>query len=81
MLRYTKLQTQTDSVECLKELQRALRRDANNENKDVYKQLGTWNVLGKDLLPLLITYREDEQLSFEICRVHFVVDDNQQVYC
>lgn len=56
-------------VECVKELQRFIRREQNAEVKEVLVQLGSWNLVNKHLLPLLCTYRDDEKLSFEVCKL------------
>lgn len=49
-------------------MQRWIRRDNNSDDKEVHKQLGSWNIVGKDLIPLLLSYRDDPQLCFEICK-------------
>eukprot|EP01117_Protostelium_nocturnum_P008224 TRINITY_DN2936_c0_g1_i3.p1 TRINITY_DN2936_c0_g1~~TRINITY_DN2936_c0_g1_i3.p1 ORF type:complete len:1043 (+),score=305.11 TRINITY_DN2936_c0_g1_i3:160-3288(+) len=56
---------------CLKHLIRYVKRESMSESKDVMKQLGSWNIVSKDLLPLLISYSNVEffSLHFEICKL------------
>jgi hypothetical protein len=54
-------------IEALKEIQRYIRRDRNNAKKEVLHQLGSWNIVEKYLVPLLISYRDENELCFEIC--------------
>lgn len=40
-----------------------------SETKDVFQQLGSWNIVKNKLIPLLVTNRDDKILSFEICNI------------
>lgn len=45
----------------LKDLLRFLRRD-DPEKRDVFKQVCKWNIVGKDLIPIIEFYPEDRNL-------------------
>lgn len=54
--------------ECVKDLQRFLRRDKLSQTKDVFNQLGGWNIVRRDLVPLVQAHRDDIKLCYEICK-------------
>lgn len=45
----------------LKHLQRFLRRDDPTE-RDIFMQLGKWNTIRQDILPIIVHYRHDFDL-------------------
>jgi hypothetical protein len=45
----------------LKHLQRFLRRDDPSQ-RDIFMQLGKWNTIRQDILPIIIHYRHDFDL-------------------
>lgn len=45
----------------LKHLQRFLRRDDPVE-REIFMQLGKWNTIRQDILPIIISYRDDYDL-------------------
>lgn len=45
----------------LKNLQRFLRRD-DAESRDIFMQLGKWNTIRQDILPIIISYRDQFDL-------------------
>lgn len=45
----------------LKHLQRFLRRDDPTE-REIFLQLGKWNTIRQDILPIIIHYRDDYDL-------------------
>jgi timeless len=45
----------------LKNLQRFLRRD-DPESRDIFMQLGKWNTIRQDILPIIISYRDQFDL-------------------
>lgn len=47
--------------ECLKDLQRLLRRD-DPHTRDVFHVLGEWNVVKANLIPLILSEKGDELL-------------------
>lgn len=48
-------------AENLMDLQRYLRRD-NPETRDIFFELGKWNIVRHDLVPLIRGYRADDEL-------------------
>jgi timeless len=52
----------------LKDLQRFLRRDSP-ETRDAFMLLGRYNLAKTDLVPLLITYPNDEELLYNALKV------------
>jgi hypothetical protein len=42
-------------------------RKQNQETRDVFAALGTWNTLKKDLIPILLTYRAEPKTIFATC--------------
>jgi Timeless protein len=57
-----------DCAVCLKQLQRAVRRD-DEATLEFRKQMGEWNVAGKHLLPLLVHYRDERKLCYEVVKL------------
>lgn len=49
------------STDNLKDLQRFLRRD-DPHTREVFKQLCKWNVVSRDLIPLMENYQDDRNL-------------------
>ena len=44
-----------EAIDCLRDLKKLLRADDVTSSKFSFRQLGAWNVLQKDLIPLLLT--------------------------
>ncbi|GBF93528.1 hypothetical protein Rsub_06248 [Raphidocelis subcapitata] len=57
-----------DCLACLKDLQRFLRRD-DPDNRDAFFKLGELTLAASHLVPLLVTYPEDEGLAFNALKV------------
>lgn len=55
-------------LENLKDLQRFLRRD-HPETRDVFKQLGKWNTMSQDLIPIIEHYRDEPDLIINTVKV------------
>ncbi|KAH7442845.1 hypothetical protein KP509_02G004400 [Ceratopteris richardii] len=55
-------------LENLKNLQRFLRRD-HPTSRPVFKQLGKWNTVGRDLVPIISQYRDDPELIINAVKV------------
>ncbi|KAI5080095.1 hypothetical protein GOP47_0005574 [Adiantum capillus-veneris] len=55
-------------LENLKNLQRFLRRD-HPTSRPVFKQLGKWNTIGRDLVPIILQYRDDPELIINAVKV------------
>ncbi|KAJ3332115.1 Topoisomerase 1-associated factor 1, partial [Gonapodya sp. JEL0774] len=52
-----------ECIGCLRDLKRYLRRDDKNKSKHVLRQLGSWRIVQKDLIPILTQYVDDPKLS------------------
>ncbi|KAL8557351.1 hypothetical protein ACS0TY_004691 [Phlomoides rotata] len=52
----------------MKDLLRFLRRD-DQEKRDVFKQVCKWNIVGKDLIPIMEYYTEDRNLVLNAVKV------------
>ena len=57
-----------DCVECLKDLQRFLRRDDPYE-RQVFFRLGQWDLVSTDLVPLIVQYQEDGDVVYNALKV------------
>eukprot|EP00850_Spirogloea_muscicola_P008972 SM000049S16743 [mRNA] locus=s49:408330:413055:- [translate_table: standard] len=57
-----------ECLESLKYLQRLLRRD-DPGTRDIFRQLGRWGVVRRDIVPILVHYREDEDLVLNAIKV------------
>ncbi|KAL2632945.1 hypothetical protein R1flu_004424 [Riccia fluitans] len=57
-----------ECLESLKDLQRYLRRD-HPESRDVFMQLGKWNIVRRDIVPLIIRYSDDHELALNCVKV------------
>ncbi|GLC44839.1 hypothetical protein PLESTF_001102100 [Pleodorina starrii] len=57
-----------DCIGCLKDLQRFLRRD-DPDIRSVFTKLGEWRIAAGDLLPLLITYPHDKDITLQAVKV------------
>lgn len=55
-------------LENLKDLQRFLRRD-HPQTRDVFKQLGKWNTVSQDLIPIIEQYRNETELVMNTVKV------------
>lgn len=55
-------------LENLKDLQRFLRRD-HPQTRDVFKQLGKWNTVSQDLIPIIEKYRDETELVMNTVKV------------
>ncbi|OUM67870.1 hypothetical protein PIROE2DRAFT_4546 [Piromyces sp. E2] len=55
-----------EGYECLKDLKKFLRRDDSNVEKYVSRSLGSWMIVQKDLIPILIEYKNDEKISMAV---------------
>eukprot|EP00026_Physarum_polycephalum_P000565 Phypoly_transcript_00566.p1 GENE.Phypoly_transcript_00566~~Phypoly_transcript_00566.p1 ORF type:complete len:1445 (+),score=379.68 Phypoly_transcript_00566:78-4412(+) len=55
-------------LDSLQEIQRMWRKQ-NPEIRDVFAALGTWNTVKKDLIPILLTYRNDQKTIFATCKL------------
>ncbi|KAG6504191.1 hypothetical protein ZIOFF_036522 [Zingiber officinale] len=62
---YTKGEYCLDS---LKDLQRFLRRD-NPQRRDVFKQICKWNIVSRDLVPLIEHYQSDRNLLISAVKI------------
>jgi hypothetical protein len=51
-----------DCVNCIHDIQIALRKENTGESRRVDKYLGSWQVLQKCLVPLFLHYREDSKI-------------------
>lgn len=51
---------------CLQDLQRFLRRD-DTETKSIHLQLGSWNLVSNQLLPILASHRDNFEIIYEVC--------------
>jgi len=49
--------------ETLQDLIRFLRRDSTSE-RFVMLQLSAWNIMHKDIIPLMLTYSQDQSLVY-----------------
>lgn len=61
-------QRTSESVESLQDIQRFLREDASPE-RNVARQLVTWNFVSKDLLPLVKRYSKDRDLIMHVLKL------------
>eukprot|EP00958_Prasinococcus_capsulatus_P003451 scaffold312_cov354-Prasinococcus_capsulatus_cf.AAC.4 len=61
-------EVQADTLECLQDLARFLRRD-NPETRDTFFVLGRWNVVKKHLIPLIMTQQHNEKLVLAAIKV------------
>ncbi|KXS15619.1 timeless-domain-containing protein [Gonapodya prolifera JEL478] len=52
-----------ECIGCLRDLKRYLRRDDKSKTKHVLRQLGSWRIVQKDLLPILVQFSDDQKLS------------------
>ncbi|KAJ7552478.1 hypothetical protein O6H91_06G056900 [Diphasiastrum complanatum] len=57
-----------DCLENLKDLQRFLRRD-HPKSREVFFQLGRWNTVGRNLVPIICNYQEDRNLVLNAVKV------------
>ncbi|KAL3694777.1 hypothetical protein R1sor_008428 [Riccia sorocarpa] len=57
-----------ECLESLKDLQRYLRRD-HPENRDVFMQLGKWNIVRRDIVPLITRYSGEHELALNCVKV------------
>ncbi|KAG0582042.1 hypothetical protein KC19_3G029100 [Ceratodon purpureus] len=57
-----------DCLVNLKHLQRFLRRD-DPQQRDIFMQLGKWNTIRQDVLPIIIHYRDDFDLVLNAVKV------------
>ncbi|KAH9307878.1 hypothetical protein KI387_035789, partial [Taxus chinensis] len=55
-------------LENLKDLQRFLRRD-HPQTRDVFKQLGKWNTMSQDLIPIIEHYRDEPETIINTVKV------------
>ena len=58
-----------DCLSCLKDVQRFLRKNEDPNDREIELKIGTWETIQKRLLPLLLFYREDENISFTVLKV------------
>ncbi|GIL56078.1 hypothetical protein Vafri_11513, partial [Volvox africanus] len=57
-----------DCLGCLKDLQRFLRRD-DPDIRPVFKRLGEWRIAARDVVPLLVTYPHDKEITLQAVKV------------
>eukprot|EP00850_Spirogloea_muscicola_P016653 SM000136S00199 [mRNA] locus=s136:393383:398241:- [translate_table: standard] len=57
-----------ECLESLKYLQRLLRRD-DPGTRDIFRQLGRWGVVRRDIVPILVHYRDDDDLVLNAIKV------------
>ncbi|GLI61645.1 hypothetical protein VaNZ11_004068, partial [Volvox africanus] len=57
-----------DCLGCLKDLQRFLRRD-DPDIRPVFKRLGEWRIAAHDVVPLLVTYPHDKEITLQAVKV------------
>jgi len=58
-----------ECYDCLKDLKKFLRQDDSNIEKYVSRSLGSWMIVQKDLIPILIEYKDDEKISMAVVEV------------
>ncbi|BFI31474.1 hypothetical protein AXG93_4530s1190 [Marchantia polymorpha subsp. ruderalis] len=58
----------SDCLESLKDIQRYMRRD-HPESRDIFMQLGKWNIIRRDIVPLIVRYSEDHELVLNCVKV------------
>ena len=58
----------SEALECILDLQRFLRRD-DRKTATVRRQLGQWRLAGRDLLEMLVSYREDSKFCYEVLKL------------
>ncbi|ORX43590.1 timeless-domain-containing protein [Piromyces finnis] len=58
-----------ECYDCLKDLKKFLRQDDSNVEKYVSRSLGSWMIVQKDLIPILIEYKNDEKISMAVVEV------------
>ena len=57
-----------DCLECLKDLQRFLRRD-DTFDRQVFHRLGQWDLVSTDLVPLIVAYQEDQDIVYNALKI------------
>ena len=57
-----------DCLECLKDLQRFLRRD-DPYTRDVFHRLCQWDLVATDLVPLVVQYQDDSDVVYNALKV------------
>ena len=57
-----------DCLECLKDLQRFLRRD-DPYTRDVFHRLCQWGLVATDLVPLVVQYQDDSDVVYNALKV------------
>ncbi|KAJ3078547.1 Topoisomerase 1-associated factor 1, partial [Rhizoclosmatium hyalinum] len=62
-----------EASDCLRDLKKILRADNETPERDVYGVLGEWNVLGRDLLPLLLATDVEKDYKRAMLIVELVV--------
>ncbi|KAJ3415201.1 Topoisomerase 1-associated factor 1 [Chytridiales sp. JEL 0842] len=60
-------------IECLKDLKRILRRDDDTIGRKVFITLGTWDIMHKDLLPILMTCDVEKNRKLAMSVVELLV--------
>eukprot|EP00833_Pecoramyces_ruminatium_P006014 jgi/Orpsp1_1/1180046/evm.model.c7180000071962.1 len=58
-----------ECYDCLKDLKKFLRQDDSNVEKHVSRSLGSWMIVQKDLIPILIEYKDNDKISMGVVEV------------
>lgn len=58
----------SDCLECLKDLQRFLRRD-DPFSRDVFHRLVQWDLVSTDIVPLIVQYQEDQDIVYNALKI------------
>lgn len=58
-----------ECYDCLKDLKKFLRQDDSSVEKYVSRALGSWMIVQKDLIPILIEYKNDEKIAMAVVEV------------
>ena len=57
-----------DCLECLKDLQRFLRRD-DQYHREVFHRLGQWDLVSTDIVPLIVHYQDDQDVVYNALKI------------
>ncbi|ORY20743.1 timeless-domain-containing protein [Neocallimastix californiae] len=58
-----------ECYDCLKDLKKFLRQDDANVEKHVSRALGSWMIVQKDLIPILIEYKDNDKIAMAVVEV------------
>ncbi|ORX69320.1 timeless-domain-containing protein [Anaeromyces robustus] len=58
-----------ECYDCLKDLKKFLRQDDSNVEKHVSRSLGSWMIVQKDLIPILVEYKHDDKIAMAVVEV------------